>query len=115
MVRDYENAGVGAFLFKAARRAAYELGLIFDAERVNRDSVTELEPARRKAQIKAAEHNIFLQFHMDKPMHGVFYKNIEDLGLSKWLTFTFVRSAGLKSETEGFIMARQDGVFDILV
>ena len=86
MVRDHENAGVGAFLFKAARRAADELGLIFDVERVNRDSVTELEPARRKAQIKAAEHNIFLQLHKDKPMHGVFYKNIEDLGLSKRLT-----------------------------
>ena len=115
MVRDHENAGVGAFLFKAARRAADELGLIFDAERVNRNSVTELEPARRKAQIKAAEHNIFLQLHTDKPMHGVFYKNIEDLGLSKRLTFAFLRSAGLKSETEGFIMACQDGVFNTLV
>ena len=91
MVRDHENAEVGAFLFKAARRAADELGLIFDVERVNRDSVTELEPARRKAQIKAAEHNIFLQLHTDKPMHGVFYKNIEDFGLSKRLTFAFLK------------------------
>ena len=98
MVRDHENAGVGAFLFKAARRAADELGLSFDVERVNRDSVTELEPARRKAQIKAAEHNIFLQLHTDKPMHGVFYKNIENLGLSKRLTSAFLRSAGLKSD-----------------
>ena len=48
-------------------------------------------------------------------MHGVFYKNIEDLGLSKRLTFAFLRSAGLKSETEGFIMACQDGVFNTLV
>ena len=47
MVRDNENSGVGAFLFEAARRAADELGLIFDAKRVNRDSVTELEPAQR--------------------------------------------------------------------
>ena len=112
MVRDHENAGVGAFLFKAARRAADELGLIFDVERVNRDSITELEPAQRIAQIKAAEHNIFLQLHKDKPMHGVFYKNIEDLGLSKRLTFAFLWSAGLKSETEGFFMACQDGVFN---
>ena len=48
-------------------------------------------------------------------MHGVFYKNIEDLGLSKRLIFVFLRSAGLGSETEGLIMVYQDGVFNSLV
>ncbi|XP_074025758.1 uncharacterized protein [Leptinotarsa decemlineata] len=48
-------------------------------------------------------------------MHGVFFNNIEDLGSSKRLTFAFLRSSELKSETEGFIMACQDGVFNTLV
>nr|CAH7745890.1 unnamed protein product [Callosobruchus chinensis] len=50
----------------------------------------------------------------DKPMHGIFYKHIEEHGLSQQLTFSFLMSSGLKSETEGFIMACQDGVFNTL-
>nr|CAH7745314.1 unnamed protein product [Callosobruchus chinensis] len=53
--------------------------------------------------------------HKDKPMHGIFYKHLEEHGLSQQLTFSFLRSSGLKSETEGFIMACQDGVFNTLV
>ena len=65
--------------------------------------------------IKPSSSYIFLQLHKDKPMHGVFYKNIEDLGLSKRLTFAMLRSLGLKSKTPGIIMACQDGVFNTLV
>ncbi|XP_074035582.1 uncharacterized protein [Leptinotarsa decemlineata] len=115
MVRDHERAGIGAFLFRAAARAADELGIVFDSERGDYNSVTELEPVQQKAQIKAAEITLLLRRHRDKPMHGVFFNNIEDLGLSKRLTFAFLRSSGLKSETEGFIMACQDGVFNTLV
>nr|CAH7747789.1 unnamed protein product [Callosobruchus chinensis] len=48
-------------------------------------------------------------------MHGIFYKHLEEHGLSQQLTFSFLVSSGLKSETEGFIMACQDGVFNTLV
>nr|CAH7728309.1 unnamed protein product [Callosobruchus chinensis] len=40
---------------------------------------------------------------------------LEEHGLSQQLTFSFLRSSGLQSETEGFIMACQDGVFNTLV
>ncbi|KAG5884670.1 hypothetical protein JTB14_033208 [Gonioctena quinquepunctata] len=100
--------------FKAAIRAADELGLVFDTERDIQDSIIELEPALRRVHIEAAE-NTSSALHKDKPMHGIFYKHIEDHGSSEMLTFAFLRSGGLKSETEGFIMACQDGVFNTLV
>nr|CAH7731154.1 unnamed protein product [Callosobruchus chinensis] len=66
-------------------------------------------------QALAAEVEFLLKLHKDKPMHGIFYKHLEEHGLSQQLTFSFLRSSGLKSETEGFIMACQDGVFNTLV
>nr|CAH7752249.1 unnamed protein product [Callosobruchus chinensis] len=77
--------------------------------------ITELAPAQLKTHIKAAEVEFLLKLHKDKPMHGIFYKLLEEHGLSQQLTFSFLRSSGLKSETEGFIMACQDGVFNTLV
>nr|CAH7738014.1 unnamed protein product [Callosobruchus chinensis] len=64
---------------------------------------------------KAAEVEFLLKLHKDKPMHGISYKHLEEHGLSQQLTFSFLRSSGLRSETEGVIMACQDGVFNTLV
>nr|CAH7740828.1 unnamed protein product [Callosobruchus chinensis] len=114
-VREHEEAGKGAFPFKAAIRAADELRLTIDFTRRCQQSVTELAPAQLKTHIKAAEVEFLLILHKDKPMHGIFYKHLEEHGLSQQLTFSFLRSSGLKSETEGFIMSCQDGVFNTLV
>nr|CAH7767457.1 unnamed protein product [Callosobruchus chinensis] len=114
-VREHEKAGKGAFLFKAAIRAAEELSLTIDFTRRCQQSITELAPAQLKTHIKAAEVEFLLKLHKDKPMHGIFYKHLEEHGLSQQLTFSFLRSSGLKSETEGFIMACQDCVFNTLV
>nr|CAH7769578.1 unnamed protein product [Callosobruchus chinensis] len=62
-----------------AIRAAEELSLAIDFTRRCQQSITEFAPAQLKTHIKAAEQ----------------------------LTFSFLRSSGLKSETEGFIMACQ--------
>ena len=40
---------------------------------------------------------------------------VAEQGFSQELTFAFLKSAGLKSETEGFILACQDGVINTLV
>nr|CAI5846120.1 unnamed protein product [Callosobruchus analis] len=71
-----ENAGKGAFLFKAAKRAAEKLSLTLD-----------FTPAQLKTHIKAAEVE-FLLIHKDKPMHGNLYKHLEEHGLSEQLTFS---------------------------
>nr|CAH7713713.1 unnamed protein product [Callosobruchus chinensis] len=114
-VREYEKAGKGAFLFKAAIRAAEGLSLAIDFTRRCQQSITEFAPAQLKTHIKAAEVEFVLTLHKNKPMHGIFYKHLEEHGLSQQLTFSFLGSSGLKSETEGFIMAYQDGVFNTLV
>nr|CAH7735776.1 unnamed protein product [Callosobruchus chinensis] len=114
-VGEHEKAGKGAFLFKAAIRAAEELSLAIDFTRRCQQSITELAPAQLKTHIKAAQVEFLLKLHKDKPMHGIFYKHLEEHGLSQQLTFSFLRSIGLKSETKGFIMACQDGVFNTLV
>ena len=68
-----------------------------------------------RAQIKAAEQNMLFRQHVDRPMQGMFYQNIETRGLSTRLTFKYPRLAGLMSETEGFIAACQDNVINTLV
>nr|CAH7738932.1 unnamed protein product [Callosobruchus chinensis] len=93
----------------AAIRAAEELSLAIDFTRRCQQSITELAPAHLKARIKATEVKFLLKLHKGKPMHGIFYKHLEEHGLSQQLTFSFLRSSGLKSETDGFKMACQDG------
>lgn len=108
IVCELEREENGAFLFRAARRAADELNLDFDDERASENSLMELEDARLYDYVREAKVR-------DKPLHGVFYKTMEDQGLSQRLTFDFLKAGGLKQETEGFIIACQDSVFNNLV
>ncbi|KAJ8911580.1 hypothetical protein NQ315_016117, partial [Exocentrus adspersus] len=89
--------------------------------RIMNDSLTDqsyslvtLEPREIKKQIRKAEQQRFLQDHTNKPQHGVFFRNIEEIGLLRKLTFAFLSSADLKSETEGFLLACQDGIINTL-
>nr|CAH7726246.1 unnamed protein product [Callosobruchus chinensis] len=52
-------------------------------------------------RMPAAEVEFLLKLHKDKPMHGIFYKHLEEYGLSQQLTFSFLRSSGLKSGVMG--------------
>nr|XP_023021099.1 proclotting enzyme [Leptinotarsa decemlineata] len=59
-VRDYERAEFKAFLLKAATRAADELGLVFDTERGDYNSVTELELVMQKPIFAARQFTVRL-------------------------------------------------------
>ncbi|TVU57700.1 hypothetical protein FQP88_24255, partial [Vibrio atlanticus] len=108
IVHKHENAHKGSFLYKAAIYAARTLGL----GEIN--ALMELRKEEFKSVIRNAEEKLLLGELMDKSMHSVFFKHVRDHGLSTQLTFSFLKSAGLMSETEGFIFACQDGVINTL-
>uniref|UniRef100_A0A6V7LE95 Reverse transcriptase domain-containing protein n=1 Tax=Bracon brevicornis TaxID=1563983 RepID=A0A6V7LE95_9HYME len=117
-VHEYELRGVQAFLYKAADGAAEALGLEFRRGRgqvMPANSLVGMSKSRRKVAIRSAEQAILYQQHADRPMHGRFFCLIEVQSSSAQLTFSFLKSAGLMSETEGFICACQDGVINTLV
>ncbi|TVU87020.1 hypothetical protein FQP89_23625, partial [Vreelandella titanicae] len=108
IVHKHENAHKGSFLYKAAIYAARTLSL----GEIN--ALMELRKEEFKSVIRNAEEKLLLGELMDKSMHSVFFKHVRDHGLSTQLTFSFLKSAGLMSETEGFIFACQDGVINTL-
>lgn len=115
LVHHHERGDYGAFLYKAAERAADTLGLRFTIRpqlntRAHVGNVTNDTLARLRQVVKQAEVANLYTVHVEKDLHGVFYRLVRDLKLSTELTFSFLMSAGLKSETEGFIVACQDGV-----
>lgn len=84
---------------------AETLGLEFNTH----EGLVDTPLPRIKAKCQAAAENNLMQQHCEKAMHGVFFGHIEACDLLQELTFQFLRWAGLKSETEGFILACQDG------
>lgn len=110
----HEIANVGAFLYRAAERAAVELSLPFGTRDIEH-GLASLTPWMLKKSVKEAEHTLLLREHIDRPVHGQYFSLIKEIGMSEGLSFAFLKSAGLKSETEGFLFACQDGVINTLV
>ncbi|KAJ8918522.1 hypothetical protein NQ315_015229 [Exocentrus adspersus] len=96
-------------------KRARQMWELFCSGRQRSSDLVPLEPREIKKQVRKAEQQRFLQDHTNKPHHGVFFRNIEEIGLSRKLTFAFLSSADLKSETEGFLLECQDGVINTLV
>jgi hypothetical protein len=116
LVTTHEFAGKGAFLFQAARRAASNLGLedLAPNRRLAGTPLSDKEYRQISESIKKAEQSKLLEEHMKKALHSKFFQLVRDQGLSRDITYAFLRSAGLRSEVEGFIFACQDGVLGTL-
>ena len=111
LVASHEINDKGAFLYKAAIRAAEDLGISMRLGRRPKGDFIALEPEKQKQILKQKNAEKLQQQHSSKAMHGLYSKNIAEQALSVPLTYAFLRSPGLRSETEGYITAVQDGVY----
>lgn len=115
-VRQHEQMGRGAFLFAAAERSSQVLDSPIQLHgKKQRNPQLELTQKELKEHLRKIAEDKLIRDHREKPMHGLFYRNLEQKKLSPSLTFGFMRATRLYSETEGFVVACQDGVYNTLV
>jgi len=116
-VAAHERAGLGAILFKQAGTSARDLGIVLDIgakAAIDGKPVAEIGLRALSGRIRRLQQVRALETHRAKPIHGQFFATLDKQGLNKEHTWAWLRSGGLRSETEGFLMAAQDGVLPLM-
>ena len=114
LVATHETKGNGAFIYKAAEASAKDLGVTLRLGTRASGELLGMTPEMQKKTLKIKTVDKQINTHTDKPMHGLYFKSVQDQDLHVGSTFAFLKSSSLRSETEGFMTAIQDGVFHSL-
>ena len=106
LVYRHENSKKLYSVAKDARKFKGELE-VPDTTRIQQEPVT-LFAKRVKQETKKKAHEMMRQIWEGKPMHGQYPARVNKPDVEKEKTHKWLKSPGLKGETEGLIIAAQD-------